>query len=268
MKDPLVNIIEDIFDSSTKLNRHCRRILTGRNKPLILQEIAITLLKNGTRSRRLIEEGSIELWIYKTANNYRFWNLDRGFVGRDNTKLDFSKLNVWEYQDHPDLFPECLDIFLTKGVSEKDQEIFFKHYREEHSEIFISFKMNLPISYVLKSLRMTLMLVRDHFNPKKNIKPTRNNKSTTIRRVGPHTDETKLKMSKAKESTPRLTCPKCKSQIIKGKFIQYGHGVDCQKSPDRYKKLGIRECPHCGKLGKGSNHSRYHFDNCKKNKKT
>jgi len=64
---------------------------------------------------------------------------------------------------------------------------------------------------------------------------TRNKRSESMRGV-PKSDEHKRKLSESKKGNPGS---------MKGKT---------------YKK---KECPHCMKIGGGSNMTRYHFDNCK-----
>ena len=44
------------------------------------------------------------------------------------------------------------------------------------------------------------------------------------------------------------------------KYLKDGWVFGAQKTA---KVLKERICPHCGKIGKGPNMTRYHFDNCK-----
>lgn len=82
-----------------------------------------------------------------------------------------------------------------------------------------------------------------------------------VRKIQKWTDERRLAQSKK----------------MKGNTIAKGHSrvvSEEEKKDKRERMLGNtfsklprvlkeRECPHCGKKGKGGNMSRYHFDNCK-----
>lgn len=111
----------------------------------------------------------------------------------------------------------------------------------------------------------------------------------------PHTEESKQKMSKAKQgkSYPRLTSANRKtaekrrnvrlseehkakiSAGMKGRVMTENHKANLSKanvgrpvSDETRLKMKLKNsvkstCPHCGKGGGGSAMKRYHFDNCK-----
>ncbi len=151
--DPVHKFVQDLWDPENKIRQHCMQILRGKkNRVEIMQEISFTLLKNYTRTLLTIEDGPqhIELYVYKMANKHRTWKLGVDKMPKAMRNLDKSipDMDLYGYREEPDLFSECMVIFLENGILERDRDIFFKFYREEHSEIYISFKMELPLSYV------------------------------------------------------------------------------------------------------------------------
>lgn len=66
-------------------------------------------------------------------------------------------------------------------------------------------------------------------------------------------------------------CEHCGGDFTAQSYKQH-HGDKCKHNPNRepVQKRGgwnvehpVKECPHCGKIGRGPNMTRYHFDNCK-----
>jgi hypothetical protein len=248
-----------------------------------MQEISYILLKNYTRTSQTIEEGdeNIERVVYKMANLFRTWkvSIDKSPKWARNRDKSIPDLDLYQYHDDPELFGEITVLFLEIGVSQLDQDIFFKHWREEHSEIYIAFKMEIALSYVLRSLKMTLKLLRRHYNP--NYKTTSNSGKWQVdkKRPGPKaTPESIAKQVASMKALPRLECPKCKRKLIEGKYREHGHGLNCTKppidlnhvpNPSRSKaQRGIPKkvgtCPNCGKTMSRSNLTRFHGQNGEK----
>jgi hypothetical protein len=284
MIDPVHKFVIDLWDTQNPIRRHCMTILRGkRNRLEIMQEISINLLQNYTRTSRIIEDGdeNIELYTYKMANLMRTWkvSIDKNPVWARNLDRDVPNLDLYRYHEEPDLFGEIKVLFLEKGVHERDQDIFFKHWREEHSEIYISFKMELSLSYVLKSLRVTLKLVRAYLNP--TWKTTSNSGKWQVgaNRPGPkQTPQSIAKQIETKKNLPKITCPKCKRRLLYGMYEKYSHGPNCTKTPidpnyvpnaarskaQRGVKKATGTCPNCGKTMSKSNLSRFHGQNGEK----
>jgi hypothetical protein len=189
-------------------------------------------------------------------------------------------MDLYGYRDEPDLFGEIQVLFLENGILERDRDIFFKFWREEHSQIYIAFKMELPLSYVLRSLRGTLKLVRKHFNPNWKNESKQGQWKTDKKRTAPKpTKEGIEKMKATKALLPRRECPKCKRKLLFGMYDTYGHGPHCTKEPidpnhvpnpnrsratSQPKTTGT--CVHCGRTMSKSNLARFHNDNCKQKK--
>jgi hypothetical protein len=259
------------------------QILRGKkNRVEIMQEISYSLLKNYTRTLLTIEDGPehIELSVYKMANLHRTWRLqvDKNPLWARNLDKSIPDMDLYSYREEPDLFAECLVIFLDNGILQRDIDIFFKYWREEHSKIFIAFKMELPLSYVIRSLRGTLKLLRKHLNPTWTNTSKQGQWKTDKKRTPPKYDPKSIeKMKATKALLPRRQCPKCKRELLFGMFDTYGHGPNCQKTPldpnrvvnpNRSKAYsGVPKttgtCKHCGVTMSKSNLARYHNDNCK-----
>jgi len=84
-----------------------------------------------------------------------------------------------------------------------------------------------------------------------------------------HTKETLIKISNSSKGRKSSEQTKKKiSDSLKGKNYDNLHGEE--KAKELRKKLSLikknmptKTCIHCGVIGKGSNMTRYHFDNCK-----
>lgn len=72
----------------------------------------------------------------------------------------------------------------------------------------------------------------------------------------PHSEETKKKISIAKNGKPRVPT----SEETRKKLSQSLMGNKLGAGKHKLKKV---QCPHCNREGHGPNMSRYHFNNCK-----
>jgi ssDNA-binding Zn-finger/Zn-ribbon topoisomerase 1 len=133
--------------------------------------------------------------------------------------------------------------------------------------------MELPLSYVLRSLRGTLKLLRKHLNPSWKKTSQQGEWKSDKKRIAPKpTKEGIEKMKATKALLPKRQCPKCKRELLFGMFDTYGHGPSCTKTPidpnhvpnpNRSKAYsGVPKptgtCPKCGKTMSKSNLSRFH----------
>ena len=85
-----------------------------------------------------------------------------------------------------------------------------------------------------------------------------------------HTEETLVKISNSNKGKKRTeqTKKNISNSLIGKNYVEL-HGIEkAQEIKNKLslskKNLPIKTCTHCGVSGKGSNMTRYHFDNCKK----
>ena len=78
-----------------------------------------------------------------------------------------------------------------------------------------------------------------------------------------HTDETKQKMSKSAIGKPGTNNGKKFGPRTEEQRKRISEATKLAMKTAKKKVYKKVQCPHCYKYGKGSNMSRYHFDNCK-----
>lgn len=89
---------------------------------------------------------------------------------------------------------------------------------------------------------------------------------------GPFNDEWKNNLSKSHIGIVQSDETKMKKSLaMKGKNVgKVGPNKGIPRTEEVKNKISLtkknspqKTCPHCGKIGRGSNMTRYHFDNCK-----